>query len=51
MRVLGAAALAEIFDLHNFGKRGDVSIGLGSFGIIVSFEDFLILRDAINGVK
>ena len=51
MRVLCAAAFAEILDLHNFGKRGDVSIGLGSFGIIVSFEDFLILRDAINGVK
>lgn len=51
MRVLCAAAFAEIFDLHNFGKRGNVSIGLSSFGIIVSFEDFLILRDAINGVK
>jgi hypothetical protein len=51
MRVFRAATFAEIFDLHNLGKRRNVNIGFGSFSIIVSLEDILILRNAINGVK
>ena len=41
--IFRATAFAKVPDLHHFGQHGHIDRRLGSFGIIVLFENIVVL--------
>lgn len=48
MCVLRASTFAEVLDLHDFGKSGDVDCRFGFLSVVMLFKDLFVLHTIMS---